>query len=87
MIKKIVVPLMLLLIVSCKKEKAPTVSLQDDVYFLASDSLRGRETGTEYELKAAQYIMQRMKDLHLNPSGDSASYYQTFSFKPKRDLS
>ncbi len=85
MIKKIVVPLILLLIVSCKKEKAPTVSLQDDVYFLASDSLRGRETGTEYELKAAQYIMQRMKDLHLNPAGDSASYYQSFSFKPKKD--
>jgi len=85
MIKKIVIPLILLLIVSCKKEKAPTVSLQDDVYFLASDSLRGRETGTAYELKAAQYIMQRMKDLHLNPAGDSASYYQSFSFKPKKD--
>ena len=85
MIKKIIIPLILLLIVSCKKEKAPTVSLQDDVYFLASDSLRGRETGTAYELKAAQYIMQRMKDLHLNPAGDSASYYQTFSFKPKKD--
>ena len=26
-----------------------------------------------------------MKDLHLNPAGDSASYYQSFSFKPKRD--
>ena len=85
MIKKIVLPLILLLIVSCKKEKALTVSLQDDVYFLASDSLRGRETGTAYELKAAQYIMQRMKDLRLNPAGDSLSYYQTFSFKPKKD--
>jgi len=85
MIKKIAIPLILLLIVSCTKEKAPTVSLQDDVYFLASDSLRGRETGTAYELKAAQYIMQRMKDLHLNPAGDSASYYQSFSFKPKKD--
>jgi hypothetical protein len=29
--------------------------------------------------------MQRMKDLHLNPAGDSLSYYQTFSFKPKKD--
>ena len=77
--------MILLLIVSCKKEKEPTVSLQDDVYFLASDSLRGRETGTEYELKAAQYIMERMEDLHLNPAGDAASYYQTFSFKPKKD--
>ena len=85
MIKKIVLPLILLLIVSCKKEKILTVSLQDDVYFLASDSLRGRETGTAYELKAAQYIMQRMKDLRLNPAGDSLSYYQTFSFKPKKD--
>ncbi len=85
MIKKIIIPLILIVLVSCKKEKAPTISLQDDVYFLASDSLRGRETGTEYELKAAQYIMERMKDLHLNPAGDSVSYYQTFSFKPKKD--
>ena len=75
----------MLLIVSCKKEKVLTVSLQDDVYFLASDSLQGRETGTAYELKAAQYIMQRMKDLRLNPAGGSSSYYQTFSFKPKKD--
>ena len=74
-----------MLIVSCKKEKEPSVSLQDDVYFLASDSLRGRQTGTEDELKAAQYIMKRMKDLNLNPAGDSASYYQSFSFKPKKD--
>ena len=85
MIKKIIIPLLLLLIVSCKKEKVLTVSLQDDVYFLASDSLQGRETGTAYELKAAQYIMQRMKDLRLNPAGGSSSYYQTFSFKPKKD--
>jgi hypothetical protein len=85
MIKKIAIPLILLLIASCKKEKASTVSLQDDVYFLASDSLNGRETGTAYELKAAQYIVQRMKDLHLDPVGDSVSYYQSFSFKPKKD--
>lgn len=75
----------MLVIISCKKEKEPSVSLQDDVYFLASDSLGGRETGSTYELKAAEYIRQRMNDLHLNPAGDSASYYQTFSFKPKKD--
>lgn len=85
MIKKIAIPLILLLIASCKKEMASAVSLQDDVYFLASDSLNGRETGTVYELKAAQYIVQRMEDLHLDPAGDSVSYYQSFSFKPKKD--
>ena len=85
MIKKIVLPLILLLIVSCKQKKTTTYSLQDDVHLLASDSLKGRATGTEEELQAAAYIMKRMKDLHLDPAGIETSYYQTFSFKPKKD--
>lgn len=77
--------MILLLIVSCKMEKEASISLKDDIYFLASDSLGGRETGTKYELKAADYIMKRMKGLHLKPAGDSTTYYQSFSFKPKKD--
>ncbi|MBD0779759.1 M20/M25/M40 family metallo-hydrolase [Maribacter sp. ANRC-HE7] len=83
--KKIIIPLILILIVSCKQEKATKYKLQDDVYFLASDSLKGRATGTEQELQAAAYIKERMQGLSLKPAGDSATYYQTFSFTPKTD--
>lgn len=85
MIKKIVLPLILIGFLSCKKEKAPAITLEEDVYFLASDSLGGRETGTAQELMAADYIKQRMEGLQLNPAGDAGTYYQTFSFKPKKD--
>ena len=85
MIKKIVLPLILVLIVSCKKEKTNAFTLQDDVYFLASDSLKGRATGSAEELMAAEYLMGRMKDLQLNPAGDSGKFYQTFSFTPKKE--
>ncbi|MBT8312829.1 MAG: DUF4910 domain-containing protein [Maribacter sp.] len=83
--KKIVLPLILIGFLSCKKEKAPAITLEEDVYFLASDSLGGRETGTAQELMAADYIKQRMEGLQLNPAGDAGTYYQTFSFKPKKD--
>ena len=85
MMKKIILPLVLLLIVSCRQEKTTAYTLQDDVFFLASDSLKGRATGSEEELMAAEYLKGRMKDLHLKPAGDSGSFYQTFSFSPKKD--
>lgn len=85
MMKKILLPLVLLFIVSCKQEKTTVYTLQDDVFFLASDSLRGRATGSAEEMKAAEYLMERMKDLHLNPAGDSGKFFQTFSFTPKKD--
>ena len=85
MIKQLVSLLFLLSVLSCKTEKQPTTSLKDDVAFLASDSLGGRETGTEYELKAARYIQNRMEFLGLKPKGSANSFFQTFSFKPKKD--
>jgi hypothetical protein len=77
--------LFLCLALSCKNEKTATVSLQEDVSFLASDALGGRETGTEGELKAAEYIQERMAALGLSPKGNAGTFYQTFTFKPKKD--
>ncbi len=85
MIKKIFIPLFLLAIISCRHEKPKPISLQEDVAFLASDSLAGRETGTAGELMAAQYIEARMKTIGLQPKGNTGSFYQTFTFKPKND--
>lgn len=81
----IIFPLIFLFFISCKTEKAKEVSLQDDIFFLASDSLLGRETGTEQELIAAGYLQQRMQTIGLQPKGKAETYFQTFTFKPKTD--
>jgi acetylornithine deacetylase/succinyl-diaminopimelate desuccinylase-like protein len=39
--------------------------------FLAGDALRGRGSGTEYELIAAQYIAAQLRQFGVEPAGDS----------------
>ncbi|MGH7452782.1 MAG: M20/M25/M40 family metallo-hydrolase, partial [bacterium] len=39
--------------------------------FLASDALKGRGSGTEYELIAAQYIASQLRQFGIEPAGDS----------------
>ena len=56
--------------------------LRVDIVYLASDLLNGRETGTEGEEMAAQYIMTRFKNLGLEPKGTDG-YQQAFDFKFK----
>ncbi|MFT4698316.1 MAG: hypothetical protein ACI9SJ_001459 [Flavobacteriaceae bacterium] len=73
-----------ILFISCKKEQAVEVSMKDDVSYLASDSLQGRQTGTSYEMMAANYIAKRFKDLGIEPRGTEA-YFQEFSFTDKSD--
>jgi Zn-dependent M28 family amino/carboxypeptidase len=69
---------------ACKKESTPNISMKEDVSVLASDAYEGRETGTKGEHEAAEYIENRFKDLGLQPKGTNG-FYQTFSFKPKKD--
>lgn len=85
MIKNTVFSLFLLLTVACKKDKPKAILLEEDIVYLASDSLQGRETGTPYELKAAKYLKERMEAIGLAPKGKAGSYFQTFTFKPKSD--
>ncbi len=75
----------LALFISCKQEPTKKYTLQDDVALLASDSLMGRETGTENELMAANYLAGRFKGIGLAPAGMADTYFQTFTFKPKKD--
>lgn len=81
--KKIILVALLIVLVACQ-EQTP-VSLQDDVSFLASDELKGRQTGTEGELLAANYIKERFKSIGVSPKGQAGSYFQTFTFTPRRD--
>ena len=51
-----------------------------DVVYLASNLLEGRETGTEGEQLAADYISSRMKEAGLSPKGENG-WLQPFTFR------
>ena len=74
--------LFLFLLNSCKQEPVKIVSIKDDVTFLSDDALEGRQTGTEGEKAAADYIAKRFENLGLETKGTNG-YFQNFTFKPK----
>lgn len=85
--KYIITSLILLFLTACKtetKETINTVSIKEDVAFLASDALEGRQTGSDGEQKAATYIAERFQNIGLQEKG-TEKYFQTFSFRPKTD--
>jgi len=73
--------LSVVLLSSCKTEPEKVISMKDDVAYLASDSLMGRETGTSYERMAADYLADRFRALALEEKG-TEGYFQDFTFKP-----
>ena len=68
--------------ISCKTDINQENRIKEDVTFLASDALEGRQTGTDGEKKAAKYIANRFKELALEAKG-TEGYLQPFTFKPK----
>jgi Zn-dependent M28 family amino/carboxypeptidase len=72
----------LLFIVSCKTNSSKNVSIKEDVVYLSGDALEGRQTGSNGEKAAAEYIAKRFKNLGLQAKGTN-DYFQTFTFKPK----
>ena len=80
--KNILFFIFLSILISCKPEINQENRIKEDVTFLASDELEGRQTGTEGEKKAAAYISNRFKKLGLQPKG-TQNYLQPFSFRPK----
>jgi Zn-dependent M28 family amino/carboxypeptidase len=55
--------------------------IRADLYYLASDSLKGREAGTYNEIKARDYIVQKFKEIGLASIMPDNSYVQEFSFR------
>jgi len=52
--------------------------LKSDIYYLASDDMRGRRAGTIDELNAATWVAKRAADAGLKPAGDNGTYFQFF---------
>ena len=83
--KNILFILFLVLCFGCKTEnKFENTGIKDDVMYLADDALEGRQTGTEGERLAAEYIAERFQSLGLEAKG-TQEYFQAFSFRPKTD--
>lgn len=47
--------------------KASAVQIASDVAYLASDDLKGRDTGSDEILKAASYLQDRFKEIGIEP--------------------
>jgi len=76
--------LTLLFLGSCKSTikipgDDPIQEMVSHMVFLSSDSMEGRETGTEGEQKAANYLATAFKKMGLKPMGSDGTYFQTFS--------
>ncbi|SDG77265.1 M28 family peptidase [Winogradskyella thalassocola] len=83
--KKALILLALAGFISCKNEpKVAENNIKDDVTYLADDKLEGRQTGTQGEVLASEYLIERFKAIGVQPKG-TEGYLQSFSFKPKTD--
>ncbi len=64
----------------CSKVNKKIVKrIQKDISQLASDQMEGREPGTSGEIKARNYIIDRMQEIALHPKG-SNEFIQAFSY-------
>lgn len=64
--------------------EALTPRLRYHVYYLADDSLEGRQTGSKGEYMAADYLIKQFNDIGLQPAGDGGDWKQAFSFTGKQ---
>lgn len=62
-----------------------TVKIKAHIKFLSSDKLKGRGTGSQEELTAANYIAKNFKSYGLQPKGNISSYFYSFKFKKPKD--
>ncbi len=66
------------------QENEVVKNLKQHIYYLASDKLEGRQTGSKGELLAAKYIIKQYKKMGLQPVFGN-SFLQTFLFTPKNN--
>lgn len=81
--KKHLSPILCLLLLSfCEQASTydPIAQIEQDIKVLASDSLEGREVGTEGEKMAADYIATQFKNANIQPKGTDG-FLQSFFVK------
>jgi len=73
----------LLLLPICLAAQIKQANLKKHIYYLASDKMKGRGTGSKEVNKAANYIEKHFKKYGLSPKGEKR-YRQTFTAKVRR---
>ena len=63
-------------------DKQRVSRLQEDIFKLAGDEMEGREPGTNGEIKARDYLINRMREIGLNPKGTDG-FIQAFTYFEK----
>lgn len=82
--------LIMTLLVHLAQAQLPVESLSPrlkyHVYYLADDSLQGRQTGSVGEQKAANYLIKNFMELGLQPAGDKGNWRQAFTFTGRQEF-
>jgi hypothetical protein len=55
--------------------------LRRDLFFLSSDSMRGRLGATEDELRASVWLAEQARRIGMEPAGDDGTYFQFFPLR------
>lgn len=63
-------------------DKQRVSRLQEDIFKLAGDEMEGREPGKNGEIKARDYLINRMHEIGLNPKGTDG-FIQAFTYFEK----
>lgn len=58
--------------------------LKRDLFFLASDAMRGREAGTLDELRASGWLAEQLRAIGVEPAGEDGTYYQWWPMRRMR---
>jgi len=65
---------------SCLAQIETKQDLKKHILYLADDKLEGRETGTNGEKLAYEYIIKQFEEIGIEPNGDNGTYLQKFDF-------
>ncbi|HEY2852504.1 MAG TPA: hypothetical protein VGJ18_06635 [Gemmatimonadaceae bacterium] len=58
--------------------------LRRDIFYLASDAMRGREAGTLDEMRASMWVAKAAREAGLQPAGDDGTYFQFWPMRRVR---
>jgi len=58
--------------------------LRADLFYLASDDMRGRRAGSADELRAAAWVAEQARKAGLQPAGEDSTYFQFFPIRRVR---
>ena len=87
--KRLFISLIIIAIFACfAYAQSNTIGLMQakvDVVYLSSDLLGGRNTASEGEHLAAEYIIHRFKEIGLQPAGLHDAWLYPFNFKEKNN--